>query len=494
MKLREYQTEAIQNARRQFAAGNLRQVIYAPTGAGKTVIGIEIIKSALARGKRVAFIANRIGLVEQTSRRLNESGIRHGVIQGNNSHAIDRPVLVCSIQTVARRGLPPVDLLVIDEAHACAGSKDYRKLIFQYSATPILGLTATPFAKGMGKGYFELGDQPLFQTMVVASTIADLIELGFLVDVEIFAPSEPDLTGVRVQKNAFGEMDYSEKELAKAVDKPTLIGDIVSHWEKLANDKPTVCFATNIAHSQHIVETFNASGIPAEHMDCYTEEAERRAILGRVESGQTKVISNVGILCEGWDFPACEVMILARPTKSLIRWVQMVGRILRPYDGKTRGIVLDHSGSSAHLGYPTDDLPLNLDDGKPKVSQASKPEEKLPKKCPSCSYMKPVGIHACPKCGFAPERKSDVVNISGDLVAVKRKKAKREDKQAVYSELLAIMHKRGYKDGWVANNYRDYFGVWPVGMRYETKEPSPEILNWITSKMIRYAKGIKNAA
>ncbi len=493
MELRPYQLSAIHSTRLGFARGSLRQVIYSPTGSGKTEIGIELIRGALAKGKRVAFVANRIGLVGQTSLRLHAAGIQHGIIQGENSRSIHESVLVCSIQTIARRGIPPVDVIVIDEAHGCPGSKDYRKFIFSHNALPVIGLTATPFAKGMAKNYPEL-DGPLFEGLVIASTIQDLIGMGFLVDVEIYAPSVPDLSGVKVQKNSFGEMDYSEKDLAVAVDKASLIGDIVTHWKKLGGDQPTVCFATSIAHSKHIAEQFNAEGIAAEHLDCYTEEAERAAILERVRTGVTRVVSNVGILTEGWDFPACSVMILARPTKSLIRWIQMVGRILRPFPGKTHGIVLDHSGSAFELGYPTDDLPLELDEGTPKRASKKQPEERLPKKCPACHFMKPAKIHACPKCGFAPEAQANIQAIEGDLLKLDRKRAKPGEKQAVYSQLLFIAQKRGYRDGWIANNYRDYFGVWPKGLNREPMEPSEDVKKFITHKLIRFAHGGKHAA
>ncbi|MDD5387876.1 MAG: DEAD/DEAH box helicase [Gallionellaceae bacterium] len=489
MKLRPYQSHAIAQARANFADGIRRQIVYSPTGSGKTEIAIALIRSAIAKGKRVAFVANRIGLVDQAERRLSKAGLVVGVIQGENTRHLDAPVLVCSIQTVARRGLPDVDVIVVDEAHGVAGSADYRKVMFAHSALPVIGLTATPFAKGLGKSYTELGGMPLFERIVKAATIRELIELGFLVDCDIYAPSDPDLSGVGTVRNAFGEADYNEKDLAAAVDKPALVGDIVTHWRRLGRDLPTVVFASSIAHSKHIAEQFNAAGIRAEHIDFRTTEEERRDILARVTSGQTRIISNVAILSEGWDFPACGVMVLARPTKSLTRWIQMAGRVLRPYPGKERAIVLDHSGSSAHLGYPTEDLPLDLDDGTPKKASASADkEEPKPKKCPSCSYMKPAKVHACPACGFAPERQSDVQTVDGDLKPLARKRADKIDKQDAYSQLLQIRKEHRYSAGWVSHQYRELFGVWPRGLAEIPRPPSQEMRNWIRSRQIRYAK------
>jgi superfamily II DNA or RNA helicase len=483
--LRNYQILGIEKLRNVLLAGKKRIILYSPTGSGKTVIAEEIINKTLEKGKKVAFIANRVDLVSQTSRRLAK--IPHGIIQGQNTFNVHENLVICSIQTVARRGLPYVDLIIIDEAHACAGSKDYKKLIASYNNLPIIGLTATPFSKGLGAINSEIGGE-VFEEMVICATIQDLIKEGHLVDCEIYAPSEPDLTNVKTFTNSFGELDYNEVDLAKAVDKQELIGDIVKHWIKLANNKPTVVFATNIVHSKHICEQFILSGITAEHIDCYTEEEERKSIMKRVLNGETKIICNVGILCEGWDFPACEVMILARPTKSLIRWIQMAGRVLRPFEGKEVGLILDHSGSTKHLGYPTDDLPLNLCDGSARSSEARiKKEEAKPKECPKCKFMKPPKVSICPKCSFKPEPINEIVHSDGDLI--KLEKYTKEQKQDFYSELLYIQKDKGYKPTWASVLFKKKFGDWPDKFNNTTKFASLETNKYVQSQFIRYAKG-----
>lgn len=488
IELRPYQSAAIQSARIAMAGGVKRPLVYSPTGSGKTVIGEAIIRGAIAKGKRVVFLCNRVGLVKQASAHLERGGIPHGILQGDNTRHVHMPVIVASIQTVARRGMPECDLIIIDEAHGVAGSREYRQVIFSHNLVPVIGLSATPFAKGLGKPYAELGGRPLFESMVVAATIRELIDIGYLVDCDIYAPSAPDLSSLKTQRNAFGEIDFSDREAAKASDTPALVGDIVSHWLRLAADTPTVCFASNIAHSKHIVERFRASGVSAEHIDCYTSEDERSAILGRVSSGETMVISNVGILTEGWDFPACSTMILARPTRSLIRYIQMAGRVLRPHETKERALILDHSGTVETLGFPTDDLPLDLDDGTAPASSKKEQEAPKPTVCSNCKAVKPPKTPVCPKCGHAARVSSDVVEQDGELQLVSRKKAKKEDKQQVYAELMAIRNARGYADGWVAHKYRAYFGCWPKGLADTSAEPSPEIMAWVTSQNIRHAK------
>lgn len=483
-ELRPYQLNAEHEARLALAGGCSNVLLYLPTGGGKTLTATSIIQKAVAKGRKVVFLANRKQLVQQTSAVLSRYGIAHGILQAENTRSLDARVLVASIDTVHVRGLPAdVGLIIIDECHAVAGSAKYQALLAKYNLVPVVGLSATPFAAGLGKH---------FERLVVGATIKDLIDDGYLVDCDIYAPSEPDLKGVKSSKGIDGVLDYNQSDLEDAADKPELIGDILTHWRKLANGKKTVVFATSIAHSKHITEQFLAAGINAEHIDYWADDDERAAILDRFARGETMVLSNVALLSEGWDCPACEVMILARPTRSLIRFIQMVGRVLRPADGKSHALLLDHSGSTARLGHPCDDLPLRLDDGKPKISSSEKKErvEPLPKPCVKCKFVKPAKVHACPKCGFAPERQSTVEVAAGELVKMDRKKPiKKEAGQHVYSQLLGYAEGRGFKTGWAYHKYAEFFGgKYPNGLRQVAATPTPEILGWIKSKQIAAAK------
>ena len=351
-ELRPYQHEAEQAARIALAGGAKRVVLYLPTGGGKTLTAISIIQKAVGKGRKVVFLANRKHLVGQTRKHLHRYGIGHGILQAENTCRLDASVLVASIDTVHVRGLPDdVGLLIIDECHGVAGSEKYRKLLATYNNVTVVGLTATPFAAGMAKHYPEIGG-PLFEHLVIGATIKELIDSDYLVDCDIYAPSEPDLAKVRSSKGSDGLLDYNQDDLEKATDKPELIGDILTHWRRLAAGKQTVVFACSISHSKHIVETFLAAGVSAEHIDYHADDDERKEILDRFARGVTTVLSNCTLLSEGWDCPACEVMILARPTRSLIRYIQMVGRVLRPSPetGKKMALLLDHSGSTARLG------------------------------------------------------------------------------------------------------------------------------------------------
>ena len=492
--LRGYQTSSIAELRQGVAKKIKRQVLMSPTGSGKTEIAMAVIYGAVMKGKRVVFLCNRINLVQQASRRFYKAGISHGIIQGQNTRQTDKQVIVASIQTVAKRAMPECDLLVIDEVHGAAGSAEFRKVIFDNKDKTIIGLTATPWSKGMSKPYPELDDEPLFQRMVVATTIGELITQGFLVDCDIYAPEEPDMSGFKMKKNSFGEMDYSDMDVGTAVDKPKLIGGIVEHWLKLAKDTPTVCFASNISHSKHIVEEFRASGIPAEHIDCYTDEFERAAILKRVETGETMIISNVGILTEGWDFPACKTMILARPTRSLIRYIQMIGRVLRPHHSKERALVLDHSGTVSRLGFPTDEFPMELDDGKARDNKAQEKKELLPTVCQQCKFVKPRRSPVCPRCGAVNHTPTLEVE-PGELKKLEKKeKVTMEDKQQWWGSFLRLAKEKGKTRSWALAQYKQKFGVWPKGLEEVSIDPVEGVRSWVTSRAIAWANSQKKGA
>ena len=499
--LREYQQRLVDGIRASLQSGHRRIMAYLPTGGGKTRVATAITQMTLSKSKgRVVVLANRKQLVHQFASALRTAGLDVGILQGENTHGLHHRVIVASIDTIHARDciFDDVALFIIDEAHACAGSEKYRTLLFRYNRAPCIGLSATPFARGLGKLYPDLADRPLFEDLIVGATVQSLVDAGHLTDLEIYAPSSPDMTGAKTSRTADGEQDFRQADIDEAADKPELIGDIVAHWLKLAKGSKTICFASSIAHSQHIVEQFRASGVTAEHLDCYLDDDTRAEILGRFERGDFTVLSNVSLLSEGFDVPDTACMILARPTKSLTRFLQMTGRVLRPSPGKTHALLLDHSGSVERIGHPFDDLPLELDDGTANKAGSRKEERKKsePKPCPKCKFVRSAGVHECPKCGFAPTRQSDVEVADGELVKLDRKRkrpATPDRKQHVFSQLLSVARHRGYSSGWVSHKYREMFDVWPRGLNQVEAAPSQELLSWLKSQQIRFAKAREKA-
>jgi len=409
---RQYQRDIIADYHETVAAGQTRIILVAPTGAGKTVIAADIIKAAIASWRRILVVSHRREIVAQTSEKLTGLGISHGIIQAGFSPRPLEPVQVASIQTLHARAirtdrmdLPIAHLLVIDECHHAPAST-YQAIIDAYPAdTILLGLTATP-CRGDGRG---LGS--IFQVIIETPQVAELIKLGYLVKTKVFAPVlSPDLTGVRVQAG-----DYVEGQLAARMDVPKLIGGIVEHWLKFSERRRTVCFAVNVAHSVHLRDEFIKSGVRAEHIDGSTPKPERDAILGRLASGEIELVTNCMVLTEGWDMPEVGCCILARPTKKMGLFRQMIGRVLRPAEGKRDAIVLDHSGAVFRHGLPEDYVEWKLDPD----HRAESPEHQKRGhdehgggliECSQCSALR-LGGQPCPACGFMPKRPAEYVRM-----------------------------------------------------------------------------------
>ncbi len=351
LSLRPYQVEKISEARALMAQGKRSICLVSPTGSGKTVMSAQIIRGALDKGKRVLFLAHRRELIDQCADKLREIGIwEYGIILAGHPQALnpDAQIQIASIQSIARRELPPADLIVIDECHHALSSQ-YLTLLKNYPDAYVLGMTATP-QRLDGKGLSDL-----FHELIDVATVPKLIAQGFLVAPECFGPSLETLAQLREAIASVGTTagDYDDGELGEAMDNATLIGDIFEHWQKLATARKTIIFAASVAHSQHIVSHFNRHGVVAAHVDGAMSQRERASVIHAWREGKVQVVSNCQILTEGFDFPELSCCILARPTKSVALYLQMVGRIMRPAPGKESAIVLDHAGNIEDH-YPPD--------------------------------------------------------------------------------------------------------------------------------------------
>lgn len=488
MELRWYQQQGIEKLRDKVRSGLKRIVFVLPTGGGKSRVAAEIIMNAQKNGLRIAFVCNRIELIKQAAEGFAKLGIKCGIMQGENTFDAGAQVVCCSVQTMVRRKFNAFDLLIHDECHGTAASKAYHKVIESHNGCIHIGLTATPWSKGMAKKQKWLNDEPLWQYIVVAASIPMLIEQGYLVDCDCYAPGEPDLTGVKVVKG-----DYDKTQLALASDKPKLVGDIVQHWFRLAGGKQTVVFAVNVAHSKHIVAEFVANGVDARHVDGYMTEEERRPIIDGFRNGEFMILSNCSMLAEGFDVPSTECLVMARATKSEIRFIQMCGRSLRPFDGKLHATIIDHSGNIKRLGWPTEERAYDLDDGTPKEQ---KERENLPKVCPSCFAVYARSLRKCPVCSFEPApvvQKQEVE--AGELVQLSKKATKytMEDKQAIYSALLGHVRSKGMKDGAAYYKFKDMVGHFPSNKLDKTIGPMTDtVRSWITHENIKFAKSREN--
>lgn len=488
--LHDHQARAIQMLRSSLSAGKRRPILQASTGFGKTVVAGAIINSALAKNKRVAFVVPAISLVDQTVSSFWDDGVRNvGVIQADHFRTDwSRPVQVCSIQTVQARGYPEADLVLVDECHKVFKCQTDWIADPAWQKVPFIGLSATPWSTGLGKIYDDL---------LIASTTQDLIDKGFLSKFRVFAPSHPDLTGVRTQRG-----DFVEADLAKAVNKRHIVADVVETWLKLGEGRPTLVFAVDRAHAKSLQQRYEEVGIPCGYIDAFTTDDERRIVARKFKSGEYPVVTSVGTLTTGVDWDV-RCIVLARPTKSEILFTQIIGRGLRTAPGKDDCIILDHSDNHTRLGFVTDIKHETLSMGERTTAQA-RSSEAMPKECSQCTFLRPAKVLQCPACGFKPKPVSQVQTFDGALNEVVRGKGTKLTGPLntvrmgatwvplgeFYGMLRHRATERGYSDGWASNQYREAVGTWPNNYKFAAViPPSPEVSSWLKSRMIAYAKG-----
>jgi DNA repair protein RadD len=489
--LRDYQLDAIERLNNEPARSVL---IVAPTGAGKTVVGAAIIKPYADAFKSVLFIVHRRELIKQTGKKLRDLRIPHGIIlAGVKPRPLER-VQVASIQTLharaarsSRMEMPPADLIMIDEAHhSCAAT--YKNIIEAYPNARIVGLTATP-CRGDGRG---LGG--IYETIIELPQVPDLIGQGFLVKTRVYAPAEPDLKGVQTKMG-----DYVASQLARRVNTDKLVGNIIVHWLKYSERRKTVVFAVDVAHSVHIRDEFIRAGVKAEHIDGTTPKAERDETLARLERGEIELVTNCMVLTEGWDMPEVGCCVLARPTKQMGLYRQMVGRVLRPAPGKTNAIILDHSGAVFRLGFADDRVEWTLDpEGTARNPTLAKREASGGSRiieCSQCGAMREGG-KPCPHCGFIPPKKPvDYQFADGELGVVDRNGSAHAPvyddaaKRRWLAELVGFADERGYSPNWARHKFKEKFNHWPATYSNPPPaQPSSEVRAWAMSRVIAYAK------
>lgn len=480
--LHPHQDMALQELRRARLAGSSRVVLQLPTGAGKTRIAAEIIKGAQAKGNRVCFTVPAITLIDQTLRALEGEGIVDlGVIQACHPRThYGMPVQVASIQTLSRRFLPETEIVVVDECHM-----RFKVINDWMTACPrvlFIGLSATPWAKGMANHW---------QKLIAPVRMQELINAGILSPFRVFAPSHPDLARVRTVGG-----DYHEGQLADVMGDNQLVADVVHTWLRLGEHRPTLVFAVNRAHARQLQRQFGRSGVSMGYCDANTDRVERQLMFAELARGDLTGIVNVGTLTTGVDADI-RCIVMARPTKSEILFVQSIGRGLRPAPGKADCLILDHADNHARLGFVTDihhDALIGRSDRR--TATRSERGEPMPKECPACGVLRPPKVGVCSACGFKAERQSEVRVAEGELVERRSGQAKPtvEDKQLFWSMALFVDGQRG-KNGQLAKAlYRAKFKEWPRDLVCELKEPTSEFLSYERSRRIAWSKRRRKAA
>ena len=455
--LRPYQREFIDTVRAEFV--HLKQqhekpavVGVAPCGAGKTVMTGWMIREAYNRGKRSIFFVHRRELIAQTSQTFSRLEIPHGIIQGGRKTDYSLPVQIASVQTLGNRikNLPAPDFLICDECHHIL-AKTYKRIIDAFPDAYLLGVTATP----QRMGGVNLSD--VFNSMVKSLSVDELIKLGNLTPFKYYAPKvSADTSKLR---SKFG--DFVEADSVRLMSDGKIIGGIIEHYRKLANDKSAICYCINVEHSEFVAKSFQQAGIVAAHCDGNTPREQRDLIVEEFRRGNIKVLCNAELFGEGFDVPGCQAVILARPTQSLTLFIQQALRPLRPdpNDPDKVAVIIDHVQNYKRHGLPNFNHDWTLepcDDVK---------ETPAVKECPDCGHVVPYHASICDDCGHKFKRAArefDYTEYQGELGNVDTDVEEITDdvkikrKPTTIEEFIVIAKQRQYKPGWAAYRAKEH--------------------------------------
>lgn len=471
-----------------------RIVGYAATGFGKTRCAARIIEGYVKRGMNVCFIVPRISLIQQTAEAFRALGLT-GITYLWSDYPTDMAakITIASVDTYIRRKKRTFDLVIVDEVQH--RRKTLLEWMSEHPNERYLGLTATPFPDFLGNYY---------TAMAKSKSMDWLIENGRLAPYDVYAPSKPDLKGLKTVNTAMG-MDYKESDIAQIMGSAKLVGDVVCNWLEHGGNRLTIALCVNIMHAGYLTNEFNKHGVNAELITHHVPVNERQEIFRRTRAGITRIILSVDCLTEGFDMPEATCLINARPVKSKVRFVQGIGRILRHMEGK-KAIIFDHAGSflDPDLGFveyiDIDELPSGSDglDSAARITKKKKEVERAPKECSKCAYLKPEGSVVCEKCGHKPIAGENVeIDETIALESLKKNKADKpvtkSEKQRFYSELIGFWTEKrrdgkNWSAGWYAHMYKSKFGVWPRGLEEVSLDPSKEVRNFIKSQFIRNAR------
>ena len=485
--LRPYQVKSLDRLRGEISLGHRRILVVAPTGAGKTTIAGEVISGADKKGKRSIFLAHRTELIQQCSDRLDDMGVPHGIIQsGSKRQNPEASVQVASIQTLINRDHWDADILIVDEAHRST-SPIYIKILERYNDPVVLGLTATPYRlDGKGLGQVERkGQDPfdLYQSLVEVAGVQELIDLGYLVMPTVYGAPEIDMSAVRVTAG-----DYNKKDSAEAMEGTVLRGDLLKNWarrcslstgataefdseDKLVSTTCNVCtvvFAPSIKQSHIIVEQFKNAGVSAAHIDGKTPPEKRAQILQDLRDRKLTVVSNFGILTEGWDLPHLEAVIGARPTRSRNLQKQMIGRLMRPDDDKRFAFLFDHADWTRTHGFVNEPETHTLKgrEKRPRKGDAGAPV----RECPDCMALCHISTPVCNECGFEFPRREieytdeEFVELNAENINNGRPRAHAvpvKERQDNFNRWCLRCEEEGYKPNWARMQYQRVYGEWP---------------------------------
>lgn len=463
--LRPRQLAATTSLRDAIRDGHKRIILQAPTGFGKTLTAAHIIAAALKKGSRPLFTCPAISLVDQTLAAFEREGIHDiGVIQAQHERTDYRAaVQIASVQTLIRRSCPEISFALVDEVHESWDKFDALLDSPSWKDKIVIGLSATPWAKGMGNRWTKL---------VIAGTINDMIAEGHACPAIVYGP-ETDLNrdALAVERG-----EFVDKSAGEAMSEASIIGDVLKEWKEKSPREKTFAFCVNRDHAKQQMDAFTDCGIPFGYIDALVDGDERKRIFAQMKYGEIAGIVSVGCLIRGVDQDVRCILDL-QPTKSEIRHVQKWGRGVRTAPGKTVLIGLDHAGNNLALGLFSDIYHSELDCREPgergdSYKDDAKPAK--PRKCPKCHNLVPPGVRSCPSCSERLPLHSGVTMKDGRLVEIGSKPKPNKEHQQWYSELISVARRSGYKEGWASYKFQEKFGIKPQGLKKRGKTETSE--------------------
>jgi DNA repair protein RadD len=484
LKLYDYQESILDLLRQGFALGHRTQLLVAPTGAGKTEMAIALLQATAKRGNTAAMLLDRIVLCDQTSLRLQKYGIDHGVMQ--SGHWRYRPyekIQVCSAQTIEKRGsFPGLKVLIVDEAHQTRTQTV--KFIKNNPDVKVIGLSATPFTKGLGA---------IYSHVVSSVTTQELVKLGKLAPLRVFIAKEIDMTGAKKLAGEWSPDVVSERGLK-------ITGDIVTEWVKKTHEvfggpRKTVVFCAGVAHGADLAQKFAEAGYNFVSLSYKDDDQFKQDAVKEFAKADSTIHGLIAtdILTKGFDVSDVMIGVSARPfSKSLSSHIQQMGRVMRAHQGKDFALWLDHSGNYLRFQEDWDDVYENgvteLDDGREKTKKEKTAVEKQAAQCPRCSHVWPSAADTCPCCGYVRQARNTVTAVPGQMEEIDGSGKAQQEKREWYGQILYVRNERGYKDGWAANKFKEKFGSMPDGFRVLPTPPSEAVQRWLKSSHIRFMK------
>ncbi|EAH2539977.1 DEAD/DEAH box helicase [Listeria monocytogenes] len=398
-------------------------------GAGKSVILSEIIRMTTHNKNNVLFLVHRKELIDQIRNTLTMNDVDMNFVN------------LGMVQTVVRRLEKTSEpaLIIIDESHHVLANS-YKKIINHFSNAKVVGFTATP-VRINGGGLGDINDM-----LIEKVNVKWLIENQFLAPYKYFAPEIVQTETLDIKRT--GEFDMTG--LDDQFNKRMIWGDVIKHYQKLANGEQAILYASSLYQSEKMAMSFASVDITSAHIDGETPKSIRDDVIKRFREGKIKVLCNLDLIGEGFDVPDCSTVIMLRPTQSLSLYIQQSMRGMRYRPEKT-SIIIDHVGNVSRFGLPDMERTWTLE---PKKGSNSKKAEAPVKICPDCFMTVLSSNKKCEHCGheFKVEVKPIQVDEAAELQeiteAVFKVNYSSPNECKNMKELYEYAKEHNYKKGW----------------------------------------------